>query len=31
MRGYTSYGTGASGVPVRLFSRPEIIVHRLDS
>jgi hypothetical protein len=31
MQGYTSHGTGASGVPVRLFSRPEVIVHRLDA
>lgn len=28
MQGYTSSGTGTSGVPVRFFSRPEIVVHR---
>ena len=28
MTGYTSSGTGTSGVPVRFFSRPEIVLHR---
>lgn len=30
MRGYTSAGVGASGVPVRFFSPPEIVVHVLE-
>lgn len=29
MRGYTSRGTGGCGVPLRLFSPPEIVVHVL--
>ena len=29
MAGYTSRGTGACGVPLRLFSPPEIVVHML--
>lgn len=29
MRGYTSSGTGASGIPVRLNTRPEAVLHRL--
>lgn len=29
MRGYTSSGSGAAGVPVRFFSNPEITVHEL--
>ena len=31
LRGYTSAGTGASGVPVRLNTRPEAVLHRLIS
>lgn len=30
MTGYTSHGTGASGLPVRYFSRPEIVIHELN-
>jgi len=30
MHGYTSHGTGSSGVPVRFFSRPEITIHELN-
>lgn len=29
LHGYTSAGTGSSGVPVRFFCRPEITVHEL--
>lgn len=29
MAGYTSHGTGGCGVPLRLFSPPEIVVHVL--
>ncbi len=29
LKGYTSAGTGSSGVPVRFFSPPEIVVHTL--
>ncbi len=29
MRGYTSRGTGSSGLPVRFFCPPEITLHRL--
>lgn len=29
MKGYTSRGSGASGVPVRYFSRPEVTLHIL--
>lgn len=29
MKGYTSRGTGSSGLPVRFFCRPEITLHRL--
>ncbi len=29
LEGYTSRGTGASGVPVRFFSRPEVTLHLL--
>lgn len=29
MQGYTSRGTGSSGLPVRFFCRPEITLHRL--
>ena len=31
MQGYTSAGTGASGIPVRLNTRPEAVLHRLMS
>jgi len=31
MRGYTSSGTGSSGVPARFFCPPEIVVHTLRS
>lgn len=31
MAGYTSRGTGGCGVPLRLFSPPEIVVHTLRS
>jgi predicted MPP superfamily phosphohydrolase len=31
LRGYTSAGTGASGIPVRLNTRPEAVLHRLLS
>ncbi|MBT3258623.1 MAG: hypothetical protein HN366_19495 [Deltaproteobacteria bacterium] len=29
MAGYTSRGTGSSGLPVRFFSPPEITLHTL--
>jgi predicted MPP superfamily phosphohydrolase len=29
LQGYTSAGTGASGIPVRLNTRPEAVLHRL--
>ena len=29
MQGYTSAGTGSSGLPVRFFSPPEIVIHTL--
>jgi predicted MPP superfamily phosphohydrolase len=31
MRGYTSRGTGSSGLPVRFFCPPEVTLHRLLS
>lgn len=31
MHGYTSSGTGASGIPVRFFCPPEIVVHHLTN
>jgi uncharacterized protein len=29
MKGYTSRGVGTSDIPVRLFSKPEIVIHKL--
>lgn len=31
LQGYTSAGTGASGIPVRLNTRPEVVLHRLST
>ena len=30
LQGYTSNGTGSSGVPVRFFCPPEIVIHTLE-
>ena len=29
LQGYTSRGTGGCGLPIRLFCRPEVVLHRL--
>ena len=30
MKGYTNSGIGASGLPLRIFTNPEVVIHHIE-